>query len=90
MSHIYAGHELESENPDRIRILYVIEAIANFLEHLVLQKPNLPKRQWTTWLRFIRSTYESSPAIREFIKSRRDWYSEELLSILDECDRSRR
>jgi len=85
--YIYAGKELEPKNPDRVHVLFVTEAIVNFLEHLVLQKDNLPEKQWMTWRRFIVSTYAGSPVIRDFITSHREWYSEDLLLIANEFDR---
>ncbi len=83
--YFYGGKELEEDHPNRVFILYASEAIANFLEHLALQRGNLPGQQWDTWRRFIRSTYDGSPAVRDFFKRHREWYSDELLSILDTC-----
>jgi hypothetical protein len=84
--YFYKGKELEPDHPDRVFVLYASEALVNFLEHLVLQKRNLPEPQWATWRRFICSTYESSPTVRSFLKERRDWYSEDLTAITDECE----
>ena len=40
--YFYLGKELPQDEPDRVFILYVSEAIANFLEHLVLQRKTSP------------------------------------------------
>lgn len=84
--YFYSGKDLEKDNPERIFILYASEALVNFLEHLVLQRQNLPTKQWAAWHRFICSTYNGSPVVRTFIKEHRDWYSGELTAIADECD----
>jgi len=84
--YFYTGKELENDNPDRVFVLYASEALVNFLEHLVLQRQNLPERQWATWRQFICSKYDGSPVVRAFIKEHRDWYSVELTAIADECE----
>lgn len=85
--YFYRGKPLSADEPNRIFILYAAEALANFMEHLVLQKDNLPKNQWDVWYRFICSTFEGSTALQEFFTHRRTWYSPELLAIIDERDR---
>lgn len=85
--YFYNGKPLTDAEPNRVFILYAAEALANFMEHLVLQKQNLPERQWLVWRRFICSTYEGSSALQEFFSHHRTWYSGELLIIVDECDR---
>jgi hypothetical protein len=67
-------------------MLYAAEALANFMEQLVLQQLNLPKKQWQVWRRFICSSFEGSSALQEFFRHHRTWYSPELLRIIDECD----
>jgi len=85
--YFYNAKPLKEDDPNRVFILYAAEALANFLEHLVLQRQNLPKRQWDVWERFIWSTYEGSSALQEYFVRHRTWYSKELLSIIDERDR---
>jgi hypothetical protein len=84
--YFYHGKVLEDGDKDRVYVLYAAEALANFLEHLVLQKQNLPEQQWDVWRRFIYSTYECSAVLRSFIHSHRDWYCDELISMTDKLD----
>ena len=81
--YFYNGKVLEEGSKDQVYVLYATEALANFLEHLVLQKSNLPDRQWEVWYRFICSTYTGSEVLRQFLHTHRDWYSSELLSLTD-------
>jgi hypothetical protein len=85
--YFYQGKPLAEDEPNRVFIFYAAEALANFMEHLVLQKRNLPEQQWQVWHRFICSTYEGSSALQEFFLHHRTWYSPELLAIIDERDR---
>jgi hypothetical protein len=87
--YFYVGKPLEDDHPNKVFILYACEAMANFLEHVVLQRGNLPKHQWVAWSRYIRSTYEASPAIREFIEINRDWYSDDLIKLIAEYNQNR-
>jgi hypothetical protein len=79
--YFYNGKTLEEGSKDQVYVLYAAEALANFLEHLVLQRSNLPDRQWEVWRRFICSTYTGSKILQEFLDTHREWYSSELLSL---------
>ncbi len=85
-AYFYERKVLEENAPDRIFILYASEALANFLEHLILQKENLPLKQWQVWERFIYTTFRASAVIGVFIRSNSEWYSKELLMIAEECE----
>lgn len=83
--YFYNNKKIDENVHNKAAILLAAEAIANFLEHLILQKGNLPVAQWEVWSRFIYSTLKGSAVVVEFIKSRPDWYSAELLLIVEEC-----
>jgi hypothetical protein len=80
-AYFYERKSLQPNTPDRVHILYAAEAIANFLEHLILQRNNLPQKQWEVWKRFIHSTFEASVVVQNFIQEHNDWYSDELVEI---------
>ena len=54
------------------------EMIANYLEHVVLQKSTLPKDVQKTWQTFVEDTYARSPIIRWHLKNYQDWYDAKL------------
>lgn len=83
--YFYHKKPLENNAPEKIIVLYLAEALTNFMEHLILQKPNLPQKQWEVWRRFIYTTFKSSVVLRNFIQENREWYSEDLLKIADDC-----
>jgi hypothetical protein len=85
--YFYNNKPLAETDPNRIYILYAAEALANFIEHVVLQQNNMPNQQWLVWERFIRNTYEGCSVLQEFFRLRRNWYSQNILSIIDDCDR---
>ncbi|MBS1583062.1 MAG: hypothetical protein JST66_12760 [Bacteroidetes bacterium] len=84
--HFYDQKPLDLvEGHDRVIILYQAEALSNFMEHLILQRHNLPAEQWAVWNRYIYSSLKASVVVRNFIHDKREWYSPELLAIVDEC-----
>lgn len=84
--YFYNSKELSENDKHRVDVLYATEALANFLEHLVLQKDNLPLKQWQVWERFIYTTFKTSKVVSVFIRNHREWYSEYLLTIVDKCE----
>ena len=83
--YFYNKKVLKENDKGRIGILYATEALVNFLEHLILQKDNLPTKQWLVWERFIYTTFNTSVVVCEFIQNNREWYSTDLLEIADKC-----
>jgi len=83
--YFYNRKELKDNARDRVFILYATEALVNFLEHLILQRDNLPAKQWDVWERFIHTTLKSSVIVGRFIQDNRDWYSTDLLKVADKC-----
>ncbi len=63
-------------NYERVRT--IAELYANYLEHFIIQKPNLRKRDWDTWQKTVLDIYDSSPIIQETLSDKRIWYSEDL------------
>jgi hypothetical protein len=84
--YFYEKKPLEDGSRDKVFVRYASEAIGVFVEHLVAQKRNMPTEQWRSWHRFIRSTYQNSPVLREFFAEHEEWFSDELIAILKSCD----
>lgn len=83
--YFYHKKPLADDAPNKVIILYATEALVNFMEHVMLQKENLPDKQWEVWNRFIHTTFKTSVVVSKFIQDNRDWYSSELLMIADAC-----
>lgn len=81
-AYFYHGKALEAGDPNEVEVLLTCEAVANYLEHIVLQRENLPEGQWTTWRAFVKSTYDSSPALRAFLSRHPVWYAKELQELV--------
>ncbi|CAN5421367.1 hypothetical protein BH09BAC1_BH09BAC1_00750 [soil metagenome] len=84
--YFYHNKRLDEKETEKVKILYATEIMANFLEHLLLQKENLPKKQWLVWERFIASTLSSSIIVCQFVQGKKEWYSSDLLAIVDKCN----
>ena len=81
--YFYEKKVLEKGSSDKIIILYAAEALANFIEQLVLQKDNMPEKQWDVWYRFILTTFDKSVVVKTFLNDNRRWYADELMNISD-------
>jgi hypothetical protein len=81
--YFYENKELPPDEPSRVRILCICEMTANYLDHVALQRDNLPPAVWKRWSLFIRDAVQGSPVLREHFAKYRDWYSDEVLRLVD-------
>ena len=82
--YFYKKKLLDDNSDKRVIVLYLAEALSNYMEHLILQKDNLPEKQWEVCKRFIYTTFKTSIVVRNFVQENREWYSLDLLVIADE------
>jgi hypothetical protein len=83
--YFYNKKPLQPDEPGHAMVLYQAEALANFLEHLILQQDQLPEKQWEVWQRFISGTFDASVVVCQFITEHSDWYSPDLVGIARKC-----
>lgn len=84
--YIYADKELPQDDPHFFALKALVEIIADFLEHVALQKANLPKEVWMHWKEYIISMHRSCPLLREHFRQHADWYSESILMLFSDID----
>lgn len=80
--YFYQGKDLDVDEENREFILYATEALANYVEHVVAEKPNMAEADWKIWQRFLRDTFERAPVVRKHLERHSNWYSPELLEIV--------
>ena len=78
--YFYENKLLLDERPERAKVLCCAEIVANFLEHIVLQRPSLPRASREAWMLCVRDHYNASSVVREFVTHHRDWYADEFSS----------
>jgi hypothetical protein len=76
------------ERPERAKVLCCAEIVANFLEHIVLQRPSLPRTSREAWMLYVRDHYNGSSVVREFVTHHRDWYADVFVKFVDAGQRS--
>ena len=86
--YFYEGKELEENSPHRVFVLYAVEAIANYLEHVCLQSINMTKGDWRVWDDFLVDTLRNSPTIRNHLKRRKNWYMEFLVEVSERVSKT--
>jgi hypothetical protein len=81
-AYFYEGKELGETDTNREFILYATEALANYVEHVVAEKPNMTDVDWRVWSRFIDDTFRRAPVVRKHVEQHCKWYSPELLEMI--------
>jgi hypothetical protein len=80
--YFYNNQEIGGEGHEVSQIMPVAEMIADFLEHIYLQLPNLPQDVREGWQAYMRRVYNSSPALRHHLAENESWYSTEFIQVL--------
>lgn len=83
--YFYENKALQEDEPDRTAVLCSVEIMANFLEHITLQRESLPKASREAWMLYVRDHYNASKAVRDFITQHKDWYADVFLTFLSTC-----
>jgi hypothetical protein len=86
--YFYENKPLLDERPERAKVLCCAEIVANFLEHIVLQRPSLPRASREAWMLYVRDHYNASSVVREFVTHHRDWYADVFVKFVDAGQRS--
>ena len=86
--YFYEGKSLTEGDPNRVSVLLCAEMIANYCDNAIQQAGSMSDDVWESWRRYIVQQYQISPAFREFVRMRRDWYSSELVQVFEHAERS--
>jgi hypothetical protein len=82
--YVYEGKELEANDIERGHVDTLMEMLGDYLEHILLQMPNLPGDIRPYWKNYVRDMLRSSPELQRYLHIRRQWYSEELRQMATE------
>jgi hypothetical protein len=86
--YFYEGKKLEENYTHRVFILYAAEMLANYLEHVILQKPNMKAADWAVWKRFLCDSLKLAPTVRQqLLGPRKLWYTAELVLLAEGIER---
>jgi hypothetical protein len=79
--YLYEGKVLKMDDASYNLVMSATEIVADFFEHVVLQKPNLPANVWEKWAIQIVNTYSNSPTLQQHYASNKAAYCEDLLTL---------
>ncbi len=82
--YFYENKKLEKQSEHRVQVLICCEMIANYCDNVTLQRENIPEHVWMRWKNFIKGQLEISIELKKFMLEYKDWYSTEMIEILDE------
>jgi hypothetical protein len=86
--YFYEGKSLTEGDPNRVSVLLCAEMIANYCDNAIQQAGSMSDDVWESWRRYIVQQYQISPAFREFVRMRRDWYSPDLVQVFEHAEQS--
>ena len=82
--YFYNNKKLDAISEHRVQVLMCCEMIANYCDNVTLQKENIPNHVWLRWKNFILGQLEISIELKTFMQEYKDWYSVEMIAILEE------
>ena len=82
--YFYNNKKLETDSEYRVQVLMCCEMIANYCDNVTLQRENIPDAVWLRWKNFIKGQLEISIELKSFMLEYKDWYSAEMIAILNE------
>lgn len=81
--YLYKRKALESNDENAVFVALAVEMLANYLENLTLQHPNMLEQMREPWRKFTTDTCNNSPALLSFLDKNRGWYAPELIKLID-------
>ncbi|NBV14793.1 MAG: hypothetical protein EBS07_12125 [Sphingobacteriia bacterium] len=87
--YFYNNKKLETDSEHRVQVLMCCEMIANYCDNVNLQRENIPDAVWLRWKNFIKGQLEISTELKSFMLEYKDWYSAEMIEILDEVQKAK-
>jgi hypothetical protein len=82
--YFYNKKKLDKDSNQRVQVLICCEMIANYCDNVTLQRENIPNHVWLRWKNFILGQLEISIELKNFMIEYKEWYSPEMISILNE------
>jgi hypothetical protein len=73
-AYIYKSKAIAGSDPAYDSVRSLAEMMVDLMEHLYVQKGNLPDRVYKPWLQYFASIYDNSPIVREHLNQSGDWY----------------
>jgi hypothetical protein len=80
--YLYDNKDYSKEDPNYNQIMCFAEILADFLEHISLQKLNMSEDIWPRWEIYIKDCYTDSRALREYFEKYSTLYGDDILNIL--------
>jgi hypothetical protein len=85
--YFYKNKELVDKGPTGTKVLCWAEIMANFLEHIFLQRPSLPDASQEAWMRYVQDHYAASRVVRDFVTEHRRWYAHAFMNFIETVPR---
>lgn len=81
--YFYGSKPSPSEELDRERVAATCELFLDFMDNVVGQTRHIPEYLTGPWQEYFQSIASTSPSLREFWRTNRDWYDDNMRRLLD-------
>lgn len=82
--YFFDGEVINKDDENYSEVLAVADYYCLYLEQITTQKRNIDKSERESWMKYAHDVYVNSPVLKDFLKDKREWYSEKLWRVLDE------
>lgn len=83
--YFYEGKKLNANDEVRNLVLGATEIVADFFEHVALQRRNLPSAVWQKWAIQMQNTYLNCPSLQEHFSVNKNVYCEDIVRLCEEA-----
>jgi hypothetical protein len=72
--YFFNNKKIDKDHDDYARTRTLAELYLNYMEHFIIQAPNLRRKDWGDWQETLLNVYDSTPIIQEALSEDPKWY----------------
>lgn len=82
------GEPAPGAGPERHKAFAAFELFCDYFEYIIIEQQDVSADVRASWMRYMEKLFQRSPAIREYVESRRDQYTPAFLDVFDKATRT--
>ena len=81
--YLYDGKDIDEGDPAYNQVMLACEMLADFYEHVSLQRENLPKQSLDCWDKAMARRYLKNPVLEKYVEENGDVYARDLSEAIE-------
>jgi len=81
--YLYDGKDIAEGDPAYNQVMLACEMLADFYEHVSLQRENLPKQSLDCWDKAMARRYLKNPVLEKYVEENGDVYARDLSEAIE-------